>query len=75
MGGYEAQLVNSISRKPHDMTIMMLNRILNTGTKEINWKPILEILADIAENELLKESIRKDAKNYIEYQQKKVTSK
>ena len=69
IGCYETELVNSIQRQPHEMSVLMLNRLLNDGDNEINGRKIVEILQDIAANNSFSHEIRKQAKNLIEDQQ------
>lgn len=68
--GYEKSLVNSVLNYPHELSIMMLNRILNSGQTEIDGTPIIEILGKIASNDQFNSSIREHAEGYIKYQQK-----
>ena len=68
--GYETALVNSVLSNPHELSVMMLNRILNSGQTEIDGTPIIKILGNIASNEQFNSSIREDAAGYIKHQQK-----
>ncbi len=70
IGNYEVQLANSVLSKPHEMSIMMLNRMINGGINNIEGKPILEILNEVVENELFSNSVREQASHFIEHQQK-----
>ena len=69
IGDYEAELVSSISMQPHEMSVLMLNRLINGGVTEIGGKPIIKILKDISNNEAFSEDIREQANGFIEYQE------
>lgn len=69
-GNYEKELVLSLNRRPHEMSLIILNRMLNGGLYEIDGKPILNVLEEIALNQKFPESIREIANDFICYQQK-----
>ena len=72
IGDYETELVSSISRKPHEMSVLMLNRMLNAGINEIDGKPIIKILQEISVNTAFSEDIREQARGFIEYQENRI---
>ena len=69
IGDYESELVNSIQRQPHEMSVLMLNRLINGGFREIDGKPITDILHEIAMNNSFPNAISEKANYFIEYQQ------
>jgi len=69
MTGYEAELVNSISRQPHEMSVLMLNRLINGGISDIEGKPIINILKEVSNNEVVSKDIRNQANDFIEHQE------
>jgi hypothetical protein len=69
IGGYETKLVASVLSKPHEFSVLMLNRIINSGTKIIADRSVLDILKEISNNNSFTESIREDANEFISYQQ------
>ncbi len=72
IGGYENELVNSIARQPHELSVLMLNRLINGGYKEIEGKPIINVLKEIANNESLSNEIREEANGFVEYQANRI---
>jgi hypothetical protein len=42
LGGYETELAASVLSKPHEMSVLMLNRMLNGGIQAIDGRPVLE---------------------------------
>jgi len=72
IGGYEAELINSIRRQPHEMSILMLNRMLNAGINKIDSVPIINILQEVADNAALSNDIRVQAHGFIEYQENRI---
>ncbi len=69
IGNYESELVKSILRHPHEMSVLMLNRLINGGVREIDGKPIIDILNEVAVNSSFPNEIREKANHFIEYQQ------
>ncbi|WP_447895382.1 hypothetical protein [Vreelandella sp. GE22] len=69
LGGYETELAASVLSKPHEMSVLMLNRMLNGGIQAIDGRPVLEILKEIATNTAFPNSLREDAKRFVAYQQ------
>ncbi|MGC9494602.1 hypothetical protein ACP45A_18145, partial [Vibrio genomosp. F10] len=65
IGNYENELVLSVLSKPHEMSVLMLNRLLNGGVNEIGGRLITDILKEISVNDALPSSIRQDAKQYL----------
>ena len=65
IGGYEKELVNSISRQPHEMSILMLNRLINGNVTEIDGELIVNILLNISKNESFEKEFREQAKGFV----------
>lgn len=60
--GYEELLVESIKRKPTMHTVWMLNRIINGCN---NPKDYIEIMKGVANNNIVEEEIRNQAKVFM----------
>ena len=69
IGGYEKELAYSVLSKPHEMSVIMLNRMLNGGIHTIDGRPIMEILKEIASNTDISSSIGDKANRFLAYQQ------
>ncbi len=65
--GYEQLLFESLTRKPIQHTLWMLNRILNSPKLEDREK-YLTLLSKIASDESVDEAVRNDAKKFMDYQ-------
>lgn len=68
LGEYESELALSVLSKPHEMTVLMLNRMLNGGIYEIESRSIIDILREISVNDDFSTTIRNDALGYLEHQ-------
>jgi hypothetical protein len=68
LGNYETELAASVLRKPHEMSILMLNRMLNGGIQTIDGRPVLEILEEVASNSKFPNSIRESANGFVAFQ-------
>lgn len=69
LSGYEKELAVSVLSKPHEMSVFMLNRMFNGGIQEIEGRPVLEIIKEIATNTAFSDSVRESAKRFMAYQQ------
>ena len=65
--GYEQLLFESLTRKPIQHTLWMLNRILNSPKLEDREK-YLTLLSKIASDEFVDEAVRNDARKFMDYQ-------
>ena len=65
--GYEQLLFESLTRKPIQHTLWMLNRILNSPKLEDREK-YLTLLSKIASDESVDEAVRNDARKFMDYQ-------
>jgi hypothetical protein len=62
---YEARLLVSLRRRPADLSVLMVNRILNSGRRDLAGVPCIEVLAEVAERKDVEESIRDEARQFI----------
>jgi hypothetical protein len=62
---YEARLLASLRRRPADLSVLMVNRILNSGRRDLAGVPAMEVLAEVAGREDVEESIRGEARRFI----------
>jgi hypothetical protein len=68
-GKYEGHLKDSLKRKPTELSVLMVNRILNAPTGEKReW---MELLVSASKHEGTTEAVRAEAARYIEYQKSK----
>ena len=67
-GHYEHELVESVKRQPANLSVWMVNRILN-GTRDSQQRQIyLDLLRIAAEHPSAPESVRHEAEHFIQYQ-------
>lgn len=69
MGSYEEELVKSIQRQPHEMSLTMLNRLLNDGINKISGRQIVDILRDVAASGSLRNEIKELARDFYDHHQ------
>lgn len=69
---YVAELVASIRRRPTDLAIWMVNRILNTALPPERRQRYLDLLASVAEHPDANESARYGAQHFIEFQMTRI---
>ena len=70
-GHYEEFLYQSLNRKPTDMTVWMLNRIINAEENEGAKKEQLKLMRKCASNPQADKLAKSSARNYIKYQKQK----
>jgi hypothetical protein len=71
-GQYEHELVESIKRQPANLSVWMVNRILN-GTRDSGQRQIyLDLLRVAAEHPTAPEPVRHEAKDFIQHQNRAV---
>ena len=68
--GYEELLLDSVSRRPTEHTLWMLNRIINSPALRDKEK-YLSTLKSITENENESDSVRKEASEFLSFQNNK----
>jgi hypothetical protein len=66
--GYEQHLIKSVRRAPGEFNLLMINRLLNGGVREINGTSLLGILHDVAASTYYPEPARCHARSFIEHQ-------
>lgn len=67
-GHYEDHLFSSLDKKPAPLTVLMLNRIINSLTDPIVRKKYIDLLYQISIAENINETAKEDAKRYYDYQ-------
>jgi hypothetical protein len=72
--GYEQELVRSVRRRPAILSVWMINRILNTELSADQRKMYMELLNEAASHSNAPETVRDDARSFIEFQTKKCNS-
>lgn len=65
---YEPLLVQSIHRQPTEWSMLMINRILNTGRTHIDEIDLLTLLQEVANNTNQTKAIRDGAQRFIDWQ-------
>ena len=65
-GSYEMLLVDSVRRAPTELTLTMLNRLLNGGEKELEGVSYVDVLRSAAADARLPDAIRQLAGEYAE---------
>lgn len=68
VGSYESLLVDSVKRKPTDLSVWMVNRILNGQEKDAAFW--MGILAFTVEHPEASQVVRDQARGFIEFQKK-----
>jgi hypothetical protein len=67
--GYEAFVVESVSRSPSRFPLLMVNRMLNGGQTHVGEVDLLDLLRSVASNETCLPSARADATSFAEHQE------
>lgn len=68
---YHEFLLESISRKPTEITLWMVNRLLNSDRNISNRDAYLQVLKNCLTNPLADEDVRQSAIDYLTYQNSK----
>ena len=69
---YNQQILESLKRKPKVMTLLLANRIIN-GVPSVYTTLLLNALKESASNNTLDDYVRKQARDFYDYQMKKKT--
>ncbi len=69
--GYEKPLLASINRKPTEFTVLMVNRMLNSGITEVEGVSLLTLLARVSSDSRATKGIKKDAERFLIHQRTK----
>jgi hypothetical protein len=70
--GFEPLLVESVLRKPCELNLNMINRLLNGGVSKVNNIDLLFVLQTVIKNSEASKDALYWAKDFLTYQQKKV---
>ena len=62
---YEPRLLASLRRRPAELSVVMVNRILNVGQRDLAGVPALEILAEVAGRAEIEPRIRELARKFV----------
>jgi hypothetical protein len=68
--GYEKLLYESLSNKPTPHTVWMLNRLINDPSLP-EKEEYMSLLCKISDDDSIDESVRNDAKHFLDYQNNK----
>lgn len=69
--GYEPSLLSSIERQPAELSLAMVNRLLNAGINACAGRRLLDVLASVANRPDVDERLTEVARGFIEYQRAK----
>jgi hypothetical protein len=69
--GYEPFLVRSVLRRPAELSLTMINRLLNAGISQCEGKPLVNVLVSVAECAGLEPRLREIARDFLEYQHRR----
>lgn len=73
-GQYEEQLFLSLSRRPSPLSVLMLNRIINSLSDTKKKKDYIELLHQLSISESINQNAKEEAKSFYNYQLKNVAS-
>jgi hypothetical protein len=62
LSGYESFLIESLRRQPTDLTLTMVNRLLNVGIASVDGVDLAALLAEIEQHPRSSEDIRAQAR-------------
>jgi hypothetical protein len=65
---YEAEVIESLIRRPSDFPLLMVNRMLNSGIDSVNGIDLLLLLQQSANHERATEQGQESALRFVEYQ-------
>jgi hypothetical protein len=68
---YEPELVRSVRRRPSQLSVWMVNRILNTALSDDARRMYLTLLQEAASDRNAPETVRHDARHFVELQRRK----
>jgi hypothetical protein len=69
--GYEPSLLASIGRQPTELSLAMVNRMLNAGIEAYGDQALLDVLIKVAQRPELDERLRIVACGFVEHQRVK----
>lgn len=68
---YEPLLVESLRRKPTQFGLLMVNRLLNGGIRDVDGIDLLRLLEEIASSSTQPAAVIEKAKNFLGHQREK----
>lgn len=69
--GYEPHLIRSIARSPGELSLAMVNRLLNAGVSEVSGLSLIALLEAVASSATVDRQVAKAAKGFLSYQAQK----
>ncbi len=66
--GYETELLRSVRRSPSQLSVWMVNRILNTDLPSADRESYLSLLKEVAARSDVQSAVRDDAGNFVQLQ-------
>ncbi len=63
--GYESALVQSVLRQPAEFNVLMIQRLLNAGTLEVNGVPLMNVLVEVSQHRSAPLRVKEDVARYI----------
>ncbi len=63
--GYEPYLIESVRRRPSDLGLVMLHRILNSGQSDAGGISIRSVLLEVVTNPEAETSVREQAESFL----------
>lgn len=70
IGRYEQELLESLDRRPTQLTVWMLNRVIN-GTKNMTTRlTLIQKLEDIIQNPNVDDETKNEASDFLKFQNK-----
>jgi hypothetical protein len=69
--GYEPELLASISRQPAELSLIMINRLLNAGISQCDGVTLMDVLRTVAARDDLHPRLRGVATLFVAYQGRK----
>ena len=66
--GYEPHLIKSIERTPAELSLTMVNRLLNAGVSEVSGLSLIALLEAVASSSKVDRPVAKAAQGCLSYQ-------
>ena len=66
--GCNEALIESVERAPVEFNLRMVNRLLNSGIKQVDGRSLIQLLTNVAEDPDVQPSIRNTANGYLAHQ-------
>jgi hypothetical protein len=63
-------VVASVQRKPTEFPVLMVNRILNGGTKAVGGVDLVVLLQSVVDDQTCADYVRNSAQEFLEYQKR-----